>query len=81
MTDKADKYFEITVDGEEIEVPRKNTTPTLILELAGIDPKERYLIQITGQNKESYKDNPEQEIHVHENQIFVTGKLGAVAVA
>lgn len=76
-----DKSFEITVDGETVEIPRKDVTPALIIEIAGLDPAERYLIQITGQKKESYKDSPNEVIHVHENQVFITGKLGAVAVA
>jgi hypothetical protein len=78
---KDEKVFEVTVDGEKVEIPRENVTPILILEKAGLDPADRYLIQIIGQKMESYKDDPEQDINVHQNQVFITGKLGAVAVA
>lgn len=78
---KGEKVFEVTVDGENVEIPREDVTPILILEKAGLDPADRYLIQIIGQKMESYKDDPEQDINVHQNQVFITGKLGAVAVA
>jgi len=83
MKDEEDKNktFEVTVDCETVVIPRKHVTPSLILNKAGLDPADRYLIQINGQNKVSYKDKADQVINVHENQVFITGKLGAVAVA
>ena len=75
------KTFSVTVDGELVEIPRKEVTPRLILQLAGIDPTKRFLIEKQGDHTISYRDNPDVEIHVHENEIFLTGKLGEVPVS
>lgn len=76
-----EKSFTVTVDGEEVEIPRKNVTPRQILEFAELDPTQRYLIERRGNRTISYRDNPDEEITVHQNQIFLTGRLGPVAVA
>lgn len=76
-----DKTFTVSVDGEPIVVPRTGNTPRKILELAGLDPSTRYLIEKRGNKTISYKDNADDEIQVHQHQIFVTGRCGAVPVA
>jgi hypothetical protein len=76
-----DKTFTVTVDGESIEIPRKDVTAREILEIAGLDPTTRYLIEKHGNQTTSYKDTPDAVIKVHQNQVFLTGRLGAVAVA
>ena len=78
---KTDKHFDITVDGEAVEVPRKDVTAKIIIELAGLDPDRRYLIEIIGQNRESYKNKADDPIKTHQNQVFVTGKLGPVQIS
>jgi hypothetical protein len=81
MANHDDKTFTVTVDDEPIEVPRKDMTARNILEIAGLDPATRYLIEKHGNQTTSYKDNPDGEIKVHQNQVFLTGRCGAVGVA
>lgn len=76
-----DKTFQVSVDGEPVVIPRKDVTPAVILSAAGFQPEDRYLIEIEGQKKTSYRDNPNSEIRVHENQLFITARLAAVGVA
>lgn len=76
-----DKTFTVTVDGEPVEIPRKDVTPRVILVAAGLDPSTRYLIEKHGSNTISYKDKPDQELNVHENQTFLTGRCGPVTVS
>lgn len=79
--EKNDKTFTVTVDGEPVEVPRKDVTAREILVLAGLNPTERYLIEKHGDNTTSYKDNADGVVKVHENQVFLTGRCGPVTVS
>lgn len=79
--EKQEKTFNVTVDGEPVEIPRKDVTPRVILKEAKLDPAKRYLIEIKGSKRESYKNQLDEEIKVHEKQKFVTGKLGEVPVS
>ena len=76
-----DKTFTVTVDGEPVEIPRKGVTPRLVLQLAGLDPETRYLIEKRGSQTISYRDNPDAEISVHENQVFLSARFGPVPVS
>lgn len=76
-----DKTFTVSVDGDEFEIPRKGNTPASILTAAGIDPTKRYLIEIKGNNQTPYRDHPNEEIQVHQNQQFVTGSLDPIPVS
>jgi len=75
------KTFTVTVDGEPVEIPRKDVTPRDILTAANLDPTERYLIEKHGNQTTSYKDKLDEPIKVHENQTFLTGRLGPVTVS
>jgi hypothetical protein len=48
---KEPEVFRYTVDGEPETTDRKTLTPAEILKLAGIDPQERYLIQVLPDGK------------------------------
>ena len=75
------KTFTVTVDGEPVEVSRKGVTARAILEIAGLDPATRYLIEKHGNQTISYKGKADSEVKVHQNQVFLTGRCGAVPVA
>jgi hypothetical protein len=81
MHQEEEKTFTVTVDGEPVEIPRKDVTARAILIAAGLDPAQRYLIEKHGNQTTSYKDTPDAEIKVHQNQVFVTGRLGPVTVS
>lgn len=73
--------FNYTVDGEHQSTSQHEMTPVKILEAAGIDPKTHYLVQIIGKEKESYKDNPNTAIHMHENMKFISVATGPTPVS
>ena len=77
----SEKTFTVSVDGEPVEIPRKDVTPRIILEAAGLDPTTRYLIEKRGHNNVSYKGKTDDDLNVHENQVFLTGRCGPVTVS
>ena len=64
--------FTYTVDDEQYSTTEHVLTPEQILQNASLDPNTHYLIQIKGNHQVSYKDNPSMEIHMHENQKFIS---------
>lgn len=76
-----DKTFTVTVDGEPVEIPRKDVTPRIVLVAAELDPALRYLMTTHGNQNISYRDKLDEEIKVHQNQQFTTGLLGPVTVS
>jgi Multiubiquitin len=76
-----EKTFSVTVDGDPVEVPRKDVTANQILTLAHLDPTQRYLIQKHGNETISYIDNPDALVKVHEHEAFLTGRRGPVTVS
>jgi len=73
--------FHYEVDDEPQSTDQHILTPTQIMENAGTNPAENYLVQIEGKKKISYQDKPNQEIHMHENMKFVTSFTGPVTVS
>lgn len=63
-----------TVDGKRQAADVTERTPTEILELTGQNPDERFLIEIKGDRRESYHDQPHRPIHLHEGQVFETSQ-------
>jgi pyruvate/2-oxoglutarate dehydrogenase complex dihydrolipoamide dehydrogenase (E3) component len=70
-----------TVDGESQETTERTLTPRQIIIAAGLNPAERYLVEIKGKHQESYKDAMDTPIHMHEGQKFVTVFTGPTQVA
>lgn len=66
-------HFE--VDGEPIETTEHELTPVQIMQLAQVDPSTHYLKEIRGDQQISYKDTPNDPIHVHNNQRFITNSM------
>jgi hypothetical protein len=66
--------FHIEVDGE-VEVSRDATlTPREIMKRADVDPERHYLkvLKMNGHPEESYRDRPDEPIHLRQNQAFAT---------
>jgi hypothetical protein len=70
-----------TVDGEPQTTNERELTPVQILSNAGIDAATHYLVQIEGQHKISYQNNPQTEIHMHEHMKFISVSTGPTPVS
>jgi hypothetical protein len=73
--------FSYTVDGEPYTTAAHVLTPTRILQDASIDPGSHYLVQLDGQHQHSFKDTPNQEIHMHQNMKFLAISTGPTTVS
>ena len=70
-----------TVNDEPQETAERTLTPNQIMTLAGINSGENYLVEIRGRERKSYQDRPDELIHMHEHQKFVTVFTGSVPVS
>ena len=73
--------FDYTVDDEPQSTTSHILTPTQILANAGIDAKTHYLVQIEGNHRTSYQNNPDVEIHMHEHMKFISISTGSTPVS
>lgn len=73
--------FKFTVDDEPFSTHEHVLTPTEILKIAGIDPANHYLVEIKGKEQVSYKDKPNEPIHMHEHAKFVSVFTGSTPVS
>jgi hypothetical protein len=73
--------FNYTVDDEQQSTTAHTLTATQILTNAGIDPTNHYLVQIEGNHRVSYKDEPNKEIHMHEHMTFISISTGPTPVS
>ncbi len=64
--------FNYTVDDEPQTTSSHELTAKQILSNAGIDPATHYLVQIEGDHRESYQNEPDKSIHMHEHMKFVS---------
>ncbi len=64
--------FDYTVDDEPETTSSHDLTPKQILSNAGIDPATHYLVQIEGDHRVSYQNDPDKLIHMHEHMKFVS---------
>lgn len=69
------------VDDEPVTTEAHELTPVQIMELAGVDPQTNYLVRVEGRHQESYKDEPEVEIKLHRDEVFVTVSTGPTPVS
>lgn len=81
MEEKKEKTITYVVDDEIQHTEEKVLTPKQILENAGIDPNSYYLVQIMEHEKKSYRDNPNEEIHMHPNMKFISIFVGETPVS
>ena len=75
------RVIEYTVDDEPQSTTKHTLTPKEILHNAGIDPATHYLVQIIGNKQESYKDKPDEPIHMHQHMKFVSVSTGSTPVS
>jgi hypothetical protein len=73
--------FHYTVDDEPQTTTEHTLTPTQILQHAGLDPANYYLVQIEGNHQVSYQGKPEEAIHMHEHMKFVSVFTGPTPVS
>ncbi len=73
--------FHYTVDGEPQSTTRHTMTPVEILQAAGIDTANHYLVEIIGKAPKSYQDDPNAVIHMHENMKFISVATGPTPVS
>ena len=78
---ESDHVIHYTVDGEPQQTTEHQLTPRQIIANAGLNPAERYLVEIRGNHQVPYKDKMDDPIKLHENQKFVTVFTGPVPVA
>jgi hypothetical protein len=70
------------VDGEKHETKLHRMTPVQIMESAGVNPSDHYLIRLkAGREQVSYKGRPDERIHMHNCMEFITGSLGPTPVS
>lgn len=81
MQGKNDKQVTYFVDDEIQQTEEKTLTARQILERAGFKPSAYYLVQLLGQEKKSYKDHLDDEIHMHPNMKFVAIFIGETPVS
>jgi hypothetical protein len=80
----AAKVIHYSVDDEPQTTHDHVLTPVQIMETAKphpIDPATHYLVQIEGHHQVSYKEKPNEQIHMHEHAKFVTVSTGPTPVS
>lgn len=65
-----------TVDGEPVTTSKERLTANQILRLAGIDPTANYLVEVRRREQVSYQGRGDEEIRVHEHEVFVSVSTG-----
>lgn len=72
------------LDDEPQTTTESELTARQILEHGGVDPASHYLVQIHGaqdKEKKSYKDTPDEIIHLHPNLKFISVSTGPTTVS
>lgn len=72
--------FDYTVDGEPQQTDQHELTVRKILENAGVNPTERYLIELRGKEQFPLRDL-DATVHINEHLKFITAFIGPVPVA
>lgn len=71
-----------TIDGDPYSTSDRVLTPRQILtDYAKVDPASHYLIQVEGREQMSYETQPDEPIHMHEHQTFITAAVGPTPVS
>lgn len=71
------KRIHYTVDGIDQYADQKRQTPRQIVQEAGLDPDQRYLIKLEKDGKQvSYKDTMTTPIELKDGDEFITASTG-----
>jgi hypothetical protein len=73
--------FNYIVDDEPQATSSHELSAKQILENAGIDPASHYLVQIEGDHRVSYQNDPDKLIHMHEHMKFISVSTGPTPVS
>jgi hypothetical protein len=74
--------IDYTVDDEPQSTTDQTLTPNQILNNAGLDPTQYYLILVRNpQNQESYQGKGEEIIHMHPHMKFISAFFGSTPVS
>jgi hypothetical protein len=74
--------IEFSIDGDPYSTTEKTLTARQLLsEFSKLDPASHYLIQVEGRHQESYADHPDDPIHLHPKQKFITAASGPTPVS
>lgn len=76
-----DKIIQYTVDGDPQTTREHKLTPRQILANAGLNPAERYLIEIKGKHQESFQTRMDEPIPMHDGEKFISAFIGPVPVS
>jgi hypothetical protein len=74
--DRPRRKITLTVDGERVTTHEDLLTPNQILTLAQVDPTSHYLVEIKGRHQTSYQDRGDEQIRVHDGDVFVSVSTG-----
>jgi hypothetical protein len=69
----------VSIDDNPVPTPMK-TTPRALLLAAGLDPATRKLARVDGRQHEKFEDL-DQAITVHEDEAFITVRVGPTPVS
>lgn len=75
------EVFEYEVNGELLSTQEHILKARQILINAKLDPTTYYLVEIEGHNQTSFKDKPEEPIHMHEHMKFISIFSGPTTVS
>jgi len=70
-----------TVDDEDQSTTEDFLTPTQILNNAGLDSTQHYLVLVHGHHQESYQNKADEQIHMHPNLKFISVFTGSTPVS
>lgn len=81
QSDSMHRSFDFTVDGDPFSTEAHELTPNAIMAIAGVDGSTHYLVEIRGRTQISYRDAPDEPIHLHEHAKFATLCTGPTPVS
>jgi len=74
--------IQFKVDDEEVKTTAHELTARQILELAGLDPDQHYLVLVKGGKPDkSFEKTPNEEIHLHPGIEFASVYTGPTHVS
>ncbi len=79
MNDKLEnkkKPVTVSFDNEPLRLPDDHMTPNEILTVGGLDPATHYLVEKQGRHQIEYKGKGDDEIRVHDGDVFVSVSTG-----
>ncbi len=75
------KELTILIDGESFEAPERKMTANELLALAELSSDEYYLVEIKGKKQNSFQDQGDTVINLHQKAKFISVFTGPTTVA